>query len=231
MPADADRTEEGLPPSVSLDLTQRVSSYWLDRVRQHTSDRYAGVAISKFPEDLRTYEHLLWASRANVVIELGAQFGASALWFRDRLRTMEQYGRISGAHVLAIDIDIAPARAALADADPDYAATITLLEGDVRDLDLPDRVEGLLGKTGSRCLVVEDSAHTYDTTAAALRGFTRFVPLHGYFVVEDGCVDIDAMRAFEDWPRGSSFRVRRDLECYGLSCHPGGFLERIASEP
>jgi cephalosporin hydroxylase len=211
-------------------------------VRQHILDSYAGVPLSKFPEDLRVYEHLLWAARANVVIEIGAQWGGSALWFRDRLRAMQAYGRIEHAQIVSIDINTAPAAEAIAAIDPQYEATITMVDGDVRDPSLPARVQPLLPH-GSRCFVVEDSAHVYDTTAAALRGFARFVPLGGYFVVEDGCVDIDEMRASEDWPRGvlpalrdwlataqgAEFRVRRDLELYGLSCHPGGFLQRIAS--
>jgi cephalosporin hydroxylase len=90
--------------------------------------------------------------------------------------------------------------------------------------------------------VVEDSAHVYDTTLAALRGFADMVPVGGYFVVEDGCVDVEEMRLDEFWPRGvlpaiadwrrtpegKRFRVRRDLELYGMSCHPGGFLQRTS---
>jgi cephalosporin hydroxylase len=91
--------------------------------------------------------------------------------------------------------------------------------------------------------VVEDSAHTYDTTLSALTGFARFIAPGGYFVVEDGCVDIEEMRLSADWPRGvlpavkewlgtaegRKFMVRRDLERYGLSCHPYGFLQRTAA--
>ena len=94
---------------------------------------------------------------------------------------------------------------------------------------------------GARCLVVEDSAHNYDTTLAASDGFARFVPAGEYFVVEDGCVDIKEMRLSNDWPRGvlrairvwlatpggGKFTVRRDLERYGLICHPHGFPQRV----
>jgi cephalosporin hydroxylase len=90
-------------------------------------------------------------------------------------------------------------------------------------------------------LVVEDSAHVYETTYAALLGFARFVPVGGYLVVEDGCVDVEEMRLDDSWPRGvlpaiadwlaspdgEAFRVQRDLELYGMSCHPGGFLQRM----
>ncbi len=92
--------------------------------------------------------------------------------------------------------------------------------------------------------MVEDSAHVAATTAAALAGFARFVPPGGFFVVEDGCVDVDgcarqarlaarrAARAggMADSPAGADFAVRRDLELYGITCHPHGFLQRRGGE-
>jgi hypothetical protein len=103
---------------------------------------------------------------------------------------------------------------------------------------------------------------------AALTGFAQFVSPGGFLVVEDGCVDIEAMRmgrvdalkrqglrrrhrgalasilslrrtwprgvlpAVADWlatPPGHDFLPRRDLEFYGLTCHPGGLLQRRAA--
>jgi cephalosporin hydroxylase len=111
----------------------------------------------------------------------------------------------------------------------------------VLDPSLPEIVAGHLPPE-ARCFVVDDSAHTYETTSAALRGFSRFVPVDGFFVVEDGCVDVEAMRLSPEWPRGvlpalhdwlateegSRFTIRRDLELYGISCHPEGYLQRVA---
>jgi len=235
--AATEQTEASLPPPVSIALDERLRDYWFDRVRQSMFDSYAGVPIGKFPEDLRVYEHLLWASRANVVVEIGAQFGGSALWFRDRLATMARYGRITAGKVFSIDLNIEQARDRVVAADP---ADITLIEGDVLDPGLAVRVMELI-PPGSRCFVIEDSAHTFETTTAALRAFASLVPLRGYFVVEDGCVDIEEMRLTEAWPRGvlpairnwlsttegSEFTERRDLERYGVSCHPHGFLQRV----
>ena len=229
-----------LPPPVQVRLSETVRDYWLDRVRQHTEDSYAGIPLSKFPEDLRTYEHLIWDAHPQVVIEIGVQHGASALWFRDRLRTLESYGRIASHRVVGIDIDVAAARANVERADPSWSASIELIEGDVLDPELPERVRSVV-PDGSPCLVIEDSLHTYETTAAALRGFAGLVQPGGYFVVEDGCVDIEEMRLSDDWPRGvipaieewlatdagKRFTVRRDLELYGVSCHPHGFLQRV----
>jgi cephalosporin hydroxylase len=137
--------------------------------------------------------------------------------------------------VISIDIDVAQARAALAA----LGSRVTLIEGDVLDPDLPAEVAQNVPHDAV-CFVVEDSAHQFDTTLAALRGFARFVKPRGYFVVEDGCVDVDEMRLDPTWPRGvlpaisqfvtseegRDFAVRRELERYGISCHVCGFLQR-----
>lgn len=230
----------GLPPTVRAAPDESVESYMRSRLRQHTLDSYAGVSMSKFPEDLRVYEHLLRMSAADVVIELGVRFGGSSLWFRDRLHSLGRYRPVSTKQVIGVDIDLAAAREELMAADPAYAADITLIEGSVTDLELADRVAEHI-PAGARCLVIEDTAHTDETTLAALRGFTRFVPDDGFFVVEDGCVDIEPLRIADNWPRGvlpalsmwleregEGFVVRSDLELYGVTCHPGGFLQRRA---
>jgi cephalosporin hydroxylase len=228
--------------SIEERVGESVRSYWLDRVALHTQDSYAGIPLSKFPEDLRVYEHLLWADHPNVVIEIGTHCGASALWFRDRLRTLAAYRLISHPRVVTVDIEAEHARPYLDRADPNWEETITLVSDDVCDESLPARISELL-PNAARCFVVEDSAHVYATTMAALIGFASFVSPGGFMVIEDGCVDIDSMRLNSDWPRGVlpaisdwlnspagiGFTTRRDLEIYGLTCHPGGILQRQGS--
>ncbi len=238
--------EDNLPNPIELDLEESLRRYYKRRTVQSAQDWYAGVRMAKFPEDLRAYEHLLWQDRVDTVIELGAAFGGSALWFRDRMRAMEHYGRIAApSRVISIDVDVDRPRALLDEADRSWEERITLVAGDVRDPELPKAV-GRLVADGARVLVVEDSAHVYETTMGALKGFARFVGVGGYFVVEDGFVDIPEMvpgeefgwsqgptgvlPALEDWLRtrqGKRFTVRRDLELYGLTSHPSGFLQRI----
>jgi cephalosporin hydroxylase len=228
------------PDPVRVGLDDSVRDLWVKRLVQHNGDSYCGITLSKFPEDLRVYEHLLWETRPNVVVEVGTDHGASALWFRDRLRTLTSYGHLGDQRVISIDVDQGRAAENLRAADPAYGDDIVLVAADICDPGVRAQVDRLV-PAGSRVMVVEDSAHVFETTMAALQALSHLVPVGGYFVVEDGVVDIEPLRAVEGWPRGvaaaidrwletaagSCFEVRRDLECYGLTCHPGGFLRRV----
>ena len=230
-----------LPPAVAVRTGAPVDEYWRDRLVQHTRDTYMGVPLSKFPEDLRVYEHLLGLQCPDVLVELGSQYGASTLWFRDRLRTLAGYGLIDEPRVISVDIDVSHTRANLARVDPDHGSSITVIEGDVCD----PAVRAQVGRhipVGANVMVIEDSAHVEATTRAALELYADLVPVGGFFVVEDGCIDVEALRIDAHWPRGvlpalhvwlsseqgRGFEVRRDLEVYGITCHPAGFLHRVA---
>ncbi len=239
-PRLADRVSSTLPPAVVSRHRDSVRQLWMSRVHQSVQDFYAGAPLSKFPEDLRVYEHLIWESNPSAVIEIGSYHGGSALWFRDRLRTLASYGRIRDPIVVSVEVEPERAVKALDAADPHWPDSIKLIAGDVRDPTTIGKVADLV-PPGTQVLVTEDCAHVYETTRAALEGFAGFVQPGGYFVVEDGCVDIDELRLHDDWPRGVlqavrdwlrtdpgyQFCVRRDLELYGLTSNPEGFLQRL----
>jgi cephalosporin hydroxylase len=229
------------PPAVAFDSSDKsLAAYWSARSDQLFHDHYAGILLMKFPEDLRVYEHLLWLMKPDAVIEIGTHSGGSALWFRDRMASFQRYGG-PPPRVITMDLGTHNAIANIEAADPSaLKSEITILTGDVLDPDLPARVADLL-PAGARCLVTEDSAHIGATTAAALKGFARFVPFGGWFVVEDGVVDDPNLKinydhegggvqqAVADWlttDEGSGFDLRRDLEIYGMTCHPHGYLQR-----
>jgi cephalosporin hydroxylase len=228
------------PARVDPERTPRTIDYVRARYSMHHLESYCGVKLGKLPEDLRIYQHLLWHDRVDTVIEIGTQHGGSAMWFRDALAINARYGRISAFRVISIDIDLELARSTFADIDPDHEG-IEILEGDVLDAKLPGRVRQLVPEN-ARCLVSEDSAHTYATTSAALRGFAGFVRPGGFVVIEDGAIDIEELRTSKSWPRGvlpairdwlqtpegKAFETRRDLEFYGVTSNPNGFLQRRA---
>jgi cephalosporin hydroxylase len=240
----------GLPEPIGRDLDETVADYWRRRLAAGApgSDSWAGVPLLKLPEDLRVYQHLLWESRADTVIELGAKWGGSLLWFRDQLRTFAGYGRLErDPAVIGVDLITAPAGIVLDRAEPAWREQIALVQGDVTAEETISRVRSEL-RPGARCLVVEDAAHTAEVTRAALDGFAELVPPGGFYVVEDGHVDLERLhpegppeltqlgittggvqRAISEWlqtPTGRGFTRRQDLELYGITSNPGGYLQR-----
>lgn len=219
-------------------LDSSVRDYWRSRLAAHTHENYLSVGLSKFPEDLKIYEELIWESNANVVIEIGSHFGGSALWFRDRLRSMSYYPDRRKGKVVVIELNANLTRKCLSKVDPSWEEDIFLIEGSVLDYEVLNLVSSLVDAS-DRVFVVEDSAHVYETTYATLDNYAKFVCPGGYIVIEDGVVDIEELRlpgwpsgvipAVTDWingPNGSRFVVRRDLERYGLTCHVNGFIQR-----
>jgi cephalosporin hydroxylase len=227
--------------TVEDQLDSRLGDYYLQRVRIHEGDSYAGIRMRKFPEDLHTFEHLLWDEKVDVVVEIGTGHGSSALWFRDRLRTLASYRNAAPPLVVSIDVDVTSAHENLGRVDPTYSRTITLVEADIRDPGTVDEVRRHL-PDGARVLVVEDTAHRYDTTMAALRYFSSLVAISSFMVVEDGHRDIPGMLpeempslngalvAVEEWlgsEGAGRFVQRRDQERYIVTSNPGGWLQRV----
>jgi len=88
--------EAAADPEAPLGRLQR-------RVAQHFEDSYMGIPMHKFPEDLRTYEQLLWDAGPDTVVEVGVEHGGSTLWLRDRLALMARYRPGPPALVIGID--------------------------------------------------------------------------------------------------------------------------------
>jgi cephalosporin hydroxylase len=219
-----------------------LATLWQSRIQFRHRDSYAGIPISKFPEDLRTYEHLLWEQQPQVIIEVGVREGGSALWLRDRLFDFQRYRLGPAPFVLGLGIELSSARARFAELPPEGIAGIELIEGDIADERVAGRVHSLVPHE-ARVLVIEDATGDAATTLAALKALAPLIRAHGYYVVGRTCVDIEMVRPGDDWPRGCGlaltewlasdplgrrFRRRPDLEPYGLTFHPGGVLQRQA---
>lgn len=228
---------------IETSLSMMLHEYYLERIRAHMDETYLGLRMRKFPEDLHAYEQILWTQSLDVVLELGTGHGGSALWFRDRLAALARYRDCAAPLVVSVDKDVEVARSQLRQRDPNFGDTIMLVESDIRDPALVGVVVDAIPDK-ARVLVVEDCAHMYDTTMAALTHFAQLVPINGFFVVEDGHRDYPGMLpaeipsrvngalvAVDEWlqsERGRNFVVRRDMEKYVVTTNPRGWLQRFA---
>lgn len=190
--------------------------------------QYRQVTMYKSPFDLVLYLQLIGRLRPRTVIEIGARFGGSALWFADTLTAHGIAPRI-------VSIDIKPAAEF---SDP----RILFLQGDALDLGkcLTDAV---LKDLPHPWLVVEDSAHFFETTLATLHFFHPHLRKRDYIVVEDGVLaDLpqEVYGQFQNGPNravaeflsthGEHYAVDRQLcNFYGrnITYNPNGWLRRV----
>lgn len=135
---------------------------------------YKGIPCLKSPIDLAIYTKLVWDLRPGSLIEIGSNRGGSALWFADQLAAV-------GLNCRIVSIDLQPPTNI---ADP----RIEFRAGDAAQLGeclSQDR----LTRLAHPWLIIEDSAHLYPVTKAAIRFFADAMRTGDVLVVEDGVID------------------------------------------
>jgi cephalosporin hydroxylase len=186
---------------------------------------YRGMPMLKNPFEIALYQMLFWQVKPRTVIEIGSYLGTSAVWFSDMMRATDISGRV-------ISIDITPPQ------PRELRDTVEFLKGDATALGqvlTPDRLAGL----ERPLLVIEDSAHTLETTLAALEFFAPVLRSGEYIVVEDGVVsDLGKAHHFNGGPglaisrflqTHPEFEIDREYcDRYGhnFTGNPNGYLRK-----
>ncbi len=171
---------------------------------------YCGIPTMKNPTDAWIYEELIWKLQPDVIVEVGNYKGGHLLKMAHQLEMMD-HGEIIG-------VDIEPVTA------PEVVAhdRITLVTGEAT-LCYPAVRQMVAGRN---CLVIDDSDHGYTNTLSVLRKYSELVHPGGYMVIED-TIGIEAQQAVQEFlAENRSFKVDLDLEDFGVSWNPNGYLRR-----
>jgi cephalosporin hydroxylase len=188
---------------------------------------YKGVLCRKCPLDMAIYTKLIWDLKPQTLIEVGTLKGGSALWLADVLSAAGL-----AAKVVSVDQNMQSEVT-----DP----RIQFLQGDVNELDQV-LTDAKLATLPRPFLVIEDSAHTYLSTLAAIRFFDRVLRPGEVLVIEDGVLDELGLsdkygggpnRALAEFLAESSarFEVMTDYcDMYGVNAtyNPNAFLRKLA---
>ena len=187
---------------------------------------YKGVSCLKSPLDLALYSKLIWEMKPGTLIEIGTYRGGSALWFADIVASFNYK-----TNIISIDIK-------------DYSEVrdtrVNYLIGDVNKLGeiiTPHLLE-LLPRP---LLIIEDSAHSYDATLAALKFFDREMKQGDVIIIEDGILDeLGMSETFNGGPNralaeflnecNDHFEIMTDYcNYYGRNAtyNPNGYLRRL----
>ncbi len=142
---------------------------------------WRGVQCIKNPFDFASMFQLLWELKPRTIMEIGSCRGGSALMLADVAGMFKL-----DCHVWSVDIN------RVEDLPDDR---ITFLQGDA--LRLPEVFSAeQLAAMPHPWLIIEDSAHLYETTLGVLEFYDAYLQPGDYLVVEDGNVD-DMGRSLE----------------------------------
>lgn len=188
---------------------------------------YREIPFLKSPFDVCLYMQLIARLRPLTVIEIGTKFGGSALWFADMLTAHGLTGRV-------VTVDIDPQVTFVDD-------RIVVRKGDARSLG-ETLAEVFLDSLPHPWLVVEDSAHLFETTFAVLQFFDRKLISGDYMVVEDGVVSYLSAKPYRSYKDGPNVALERFLSAhperysidtelcdhfgYNVTYNPNGWLKR-----
>ncbi len=132
---------------------------------------YKGVKCTKCPFDYVLYQMIISSIKPDLIIEIGANEGGSALYMADLLSLQ------GNGVVHTIDVD-------------DRMHEIAKMHDRISFFGNGwDEYDTSLAAGYETVLVIEDSSHTYKNTLAAITKFAPLVSVGSYLVVEDGIVD------------------------------------------
>ena len=136
---------------------------------------WGGHRIIKFPGDCFAMQMLLWRCRPEVLVEIGTQYGGSALLLSSFVEK-----------VVTLDIADLPGRP--------VSPRITYLTGDSASREVFDRVKALVG--ARRCSVVIDGNHHAEQVDKELELYAPLVGPGQALILEDTLVDVLDFRKF-----------------------------------
>lgn len=209
-----------LPMEEHLDLPlSRVLSIMQKRILSRST--YFGIKALMSPLDFWVYQEIIYASRPDVIVEIGIFEGGGTLSLA-HICDLLGSGRVIG---LDLSHQAVPEKVR-------NHPRVTLIEGDAcRSF---EEVQKLIGRE-ERVMVIEDSSHTYENTLQVLRTYSRLIQPGDYFIVEDGICQHGLPEGASPGPyeaveqfvkENEDFEIDRDQESFMITWNPKGYLRR-----
>ena len=190
--------------------------FWRKRAVKAALDRHedrvqtwAGHRVTKFPADSFAMQKLLCRCRPQVLVELGTQFGGSALFF-------SSFAAHAGIEAI-ISMDIADI-----EGRPNNPIA-TYLTGDSSSREMFDKVKALVA--GRTCSVIIDSNHHAEHVDKELELYAPLVSPGQALIMEDTLVDVLNFKKFREnggplrsiqkyMPKHPELELTTDIEPY-----------------
>ena len=175
--------------------------------------------IIQNPEDIVTFQEIVWNVKPDLIIETGIAHGGSLILSASLLALLDlfEYGQCNlepklqkPRCVVGIDIDIRPHNRKLLEKHPLYPR-LRLIEGSSIDQSVIGQVK-YLAQNFKKILVCLDSNHTYQHVLAELNAYAPLTSLGSYCIVYDTVIEDMPTEMFVDreWQPGNSPKTAVD---------------------
>ena len=190
------------------------------------------MPLLQYPNDLLTYQTMIWAQRPDVIIETGTYRGGLTLYLSMLLSAANPKGR-----VITIDVDrkgwdeLSKRRDGL----QWLKKRVTFIHGSSTAAETLEQVTALI-PLSSRVLVLLDSLHSQKHVLDELQIYGPLVTKGSYMVVTDTHLDgthwvsrkPGPLAAVEIFIAGSDdFEIDRRVDRYFISANISGYLKRV----
>lgn len=216
----------------ALDLLARADKkYWVHQTN------WFGEPILNLPQDMFAIQEIMFRTRPDYVLEIGAAWGGSLLFYSTIMEA------IGGKGVIAVDIFIPEDLKERIGSHGKISDRIRWIEGSSTDDDTLAQVRDIIGNDAN-VLVILDSDHTHDHVLKELELYSQFIKAGQYLICSDTVIENlppqehrprpwgpgnNPMTAVRDFlQRNDRFEVDEDLEAkLLLTCNPRGYLRRV----
>jgi cephalosporin hydroxylase len=196
------------------------------------NNMFLGIPVLQFPNDLMTYQRLLFDVKPDVVIETGTFHGGLTIYLAMLLENINEQAR-----VLTVDVEDEGVKEVLASPSVRQSLKdrIRFFRGSSTDPAIAEQIAALA--KDKKALVILDSLHGRSHVRQELELYARHVKPGGYVVVND--THLEGTEWLPDGDPGPAGAVREFLSAHPefklttsqpdflVSCFHGGLLTRL----